>query len=259
MSSSRRVVLLDHLDRVVEVREQQRVDDETGPVAAVHRRACGSGRRPRRTVAWTSSGGQHRADHLDQFHGRRGVEEVHADDVLADAMVARAQATTGSEEVVVASTAPGLQTLSSVSKSCCLTVRSSATASDDQIHVREGVERTGRGDQRQCPLAVLSGDPALVDRTGQRCGDTGLGGVGLLRAAGGQHHPVATPWRTPRRYRMAIVPEPATPTDCDRAPADDALAAFAGVSGVPHHGSAAGCLVRVEAAAGLAAPSARRR
>ncbi len=43
--------------------------------------------------------------------------------------VARAQATTGSEEVVVASTAPGLHTLSSVVKSCFLTSRSSVTAS----------------------------------------------------------------------------------------------------------------------------------
>lgn len=43
--------------------------------------------------------------------------------------VARAQATTGSEEVVVASTAPGLQILSRVANSCCLISRSSATAS----------------------------------------------------------------------------------------------------------------------------------
>ncbi len=43
--------------------------------------------------------------------------------------VARAIDTTGSDEVVVASTAPGLQTLSSVANSCCLTSRSSATAS----------------------------------------------------------------------------------------------------------------------------------
>ena len=40
-----------------------------------------------------------------------------------------AQATTGSEDVVVASTAPGLQTLSSAANSCRLTSRSSATAS----------------------------------------------------------------------------------------------------------------------------------
>ncbi len=43
--------------------------------------------------------------------------------------VTRATATTGRDEVVVASTAPGLQTLSRVVKSCCLISRSSATAS----------------------------------------------------------------------------------------------------------------------------------
>jgi hypothetical protein len=44
-------------------------------------------------------------------------------------VVARAQATTGSDEVVVARIAPGLQTLSSAAKSCRLASRSSAMAS----------------------------------------------------------------------------------------------------------------------------------
>ena len=75
-----RVVVLVHRDGVVEVAEQQRVGDEAGPVAdgdvdLAEPRASAS------TSSTTDGLGDDGADDLDELHHRRGVEEVHPDDL----------------------------------------------------------------------------------------------------------------------------------------------------------------------------------
>ena len=71
------VVRLEHLHRVVEVGEQQRVDDEAGPVAARDRDLADL-RAQRAGGLGDVVGGGDRGDDLDQLHDRRRVEEVHA-------------------------------------------------------------------------------------------------------------------------------------------------------------------------------------
>ncbi|CAM5535295.1 hypothetical protein SMICM304S_02834 [Streptomyces microflavus] len=81
-----------------------------------------------RTVAWTSSAVRTVRTTSTSFIAGAGLKKC-IPMTSSGRAVARAMAMTGSEEVVVASTAPGRQTLSRVAKSCCLTSRSSATAS----------------------------------------------------------------------------------------------------------------------------------
>jgi hypothetical protein len=76
----RRVVRLEHLDRIVEVGEQQRVHDEPGPVTARDGDLADPLAQGLRGLADVVAGG-HGRDDLDQLHDRCGVEEVHADHV----------------------------------------------------------------------------------------------------------------------------------------------------------------------------------
>ena len=78
------VAVLEHRDGVVEVAEQQRVGDEAGPVADGHvdlAQPLGQ----RLDVLDDLGLGDDGAHHLDQLHDRRGVEEVHADDLARPA------------------------------------------------------------------------------------------------------------------------------------------------------------------------------
>ncbi len=81
-----------------------------------------------RTVAWTSSAVSTVRTTSTSFIAGAGLKKC-IPITSCGREVARAQATTGSDEVVVARTAPGLHTLSSVAKSCRLISRSSAIAS----------------------------------------------------------------------------------------------------------------------------------
>jgi len=120
------VVLREHPDRVVEVGEQQRVDDEPRPVAARDRvlaEPAGDVDGGREDIR----GRRHGVHHLDQAHHRRRVE-VQPDDV-AGRRVAAAHSITGSDDVVVASSSSGRQTASRSAKSARLTASSSTTAS----------------------------------------------------------------------------------------------------------------------------------
>jgi hypothetical protein len=74
------VPVLVHRDGVVEVAEQQRVGDEAGLVADGHVDLAQAGGQ-RLDVLDDRGLGDDGAHDLDQLHDRRGVEEVHADDL----------------------------------------------------------------------------------------------------------------------------------------------------------------------------------
>ncbi len=100
---------------------------------------------------------------------------MHADDVLR-APVAAGQATTGSDEVVVARIAPGLQISSRVANSAGLTASSSTIASTTRSHVGEVVEAGAAGEPGEGGVALglgragraataFSSDLAIAART----------------------------------------------------------------------------------------------
>lgn len=126
--------------------------------------------------------------------------------------VARAIAITGSEEVVVASTAPGLQTLSSAWNSSCFTARSSATAS---------TARSTSAKASSEPAAVIRSTVAAAassvsrPRSTARLRDLPIAAFAAsafswLRAASTTGKPACAKTCA---IPLAMVPEPATPTE----------------------------------------------
>ena len=137
-----RVVRLEHLDRVVEVREQQCVDDEACAVAAGDR-----------VLADPLAQRAHRVDDLGD--GLDGATTSTSFITGAGLKKCRPTTSTGRagrrcnvddrrQDVVVARIAPGLQISSSVSKIACLDRQLLDDGLDDQVAVGEVVERVVR-------------------------------------------------------------------------------------------------------------------
>ncbi len=243
-------MLLHHLDRVVEVREEQRVDDEARPVAAVH----GVLAHPGADLADGGVGvvgGQYRTDHLDELHGRRRVEEVHADHVPRPGRGAGAgddgQRGGGRREHRA-----GPADLVERPEHLLLDRQLLGDRLDGEVRVREGVQGRRRRDRGQRRVPRRGAQPPLVDRAAERLRDPRLRRLGLLRGTGHE------------RDGVAGLGEDLGDAGGHGARADDAdgahLAAGRGSGGggdgtgrVRHGARAARLLVGVEAAPGLAA------
>ena len=163
---------------------------------------------------------------------------------------------TGSDEVVVARIAPGLQISSRFSNSAVLILRSSAIASTTMSTPAEVVERGGAGEPAEHLVAGGLLELAALDRLVQRLLDGRRGRRRPCRPRVRRTSRRSRPWRTPRRCRWPSCRcRPRRRSGCRGAAA--AASSADGVSVVGDHDRAVGRLVGVEAAAGLAAEQAR--
>ncbi len=164
-----------------------------------------------RTVAWTSSAVSTVRTTSTSFMAGAGLKKC-MPITSCGREVARAQATTGRDEVVVARIAPGLQTLSSAANSCRLTSRSSATASTARStsakssYVPVGVMRS-----RVCAAASAVSRPLSTERARDLpIRAFAAWAFSSLRAARTTSYP---PLAKTSAIPEAMVPEPATPTE----------------------------------------------
>ena len=191
------VVGLEHPRGLVEVAEEQVVGDEPGAVAE-HHRALAERDGQLGDVGDHLRLGDDRAHDLDQLLHRRGVEEVHPDD-LAGRSVRTDSSVIDSDEVLDAKIVSGPHTLSSSPNTSALSSRCSGTAST----TRSASARSARlvvtahaGEQR---LAVLDGELGRGPRpAGSR--PRGSRGRGPRRRPRPRRRPPRSPrGRTPRR------------------------------------------------------------
>ena len=101
--------LVERVDRLVDHRQQDAVDDEGGEILRDRRwscRACST--KALRGLEGRVVGGD-AADQLDQLHHRHRVHEVHADEACSGRSVAAASRVIEIDEVLVAIMRVGLQ------------------------------------------------------------------------------------------------------------------------------------------------------
>ena len=177
------------LDGVVEVGEQQRVDDEARAVAAGDRDLLDRGGQRQHGLV-DLGGGEVGRDHLDELHDRRGVEEVHADDVagalgdlgeLGDRHRAGGRGQDG----------PGLGDPVEVLEELGLDVEVLGDALDDQVGLGEVLARGAAGEAAEHRGLGLLVRTALGDGLVERLGDAGDDPVELLLRAADEDDVVA--------------------------------------------------------------------
>ena len=136
--------VLEHAHGVVQVREQQRVDDEAGAVLDLDRRPCRTRSANAVAAAIGLVAGGERPHDLDQRHRRRRVEEVDAADLARDVRSATASSTTGRVDVLVARIASAWQQCVELGEQRLLDGEVLDDRLDDEVAVGEVAER-GRG------------------------------------------------------------------------------------------------------------------
>ena len=194
-------------------------------------------------------GGGDGADHLDQLHDRRRVEEVHADDI------SRAGGGRGALDHRQARRRGGQHRarradLVEVREQRLLDGEILDDRLDDQLDVGQVVESgragdPGRGRRRDRTRSSLPRCTAFSSERVIAAGDLG----DLVGASRHEQDVVAAPWRRPRRCRWPSCPEPTTPTCCTGARALDRRPAAAGVWRIGDDVRRIGRVVGVEAAA----------
>ena len=179
MSSTRRRAVLEHAHRVVEVREQQGVDDEAGPVGDLDRRPC---RRPWRTpcaVLMVSSLAVSGRTTSTSFIIGAGLKKW-MPQTRSGRWVAIAISTTGSVEVLVARMPSALTICSSSANSSCLVARSSTTLSITRSQSARSAQVVGGRDAGEDGVAVVGLQLALGDLAVEVGRDAGEDAVGAL-------------------------------------------------------------------------------
>ena len=173
--------LLVRLDGVVEVREEQRVDDEAGAVGAAHGDLADATAEVLNGVEDVLAGARV-VDDLDELHHRRRVEEVHADDVLR-ALGLRGEVGDAQRGGRRREDGARLADAVEVGEELVLDADLLRDGLDDDVDVAERLALGGPGESAEDRVGVALLEAALVDLAGEVLGDLGGDGVDLVLAA----------------------------------------------------------------------------
>src|SRR6266536_442007 len=169
--------VVEHLDRAVQVRHQQEVHDEPGPVLGQHGLladplAVGPGELDRLV------GGLQPPDDLHQLQHRRRVEEVHADHPVGPAGLGgqlrdgKRRRVGGQHDLVAGE-------LRELGEDILLDVDVLGGGLDHQVHVGNRADVGPAGDPPEDPVAVLLGELPLLDGPPGRLLDRASGPLDL--------------------------------------------------------------------------------